>query len=197
MEFSLRCHRRTIFEFSKEPFRYFQENMNIALFLQQQLNTSCDEETAAVLNDSYMLEEKERLKEELRVFEEQRKNFEIERRNFTEAAVRLGHEVLAYPWFLQVSESILILIKFFSFQRKCFEDDRAMWLKHQFLNTTFADQMKPQSRRTDEFSKRKFILFTSLISLSNKTWNLFSDFADSGHEEKLISISGKVSKSHL
>uniref|UniRef100_A0A8C2FVY5 Synovial sarcoma, X breakpoint 2 interacting protein b n=1 Tax=Cyprinus carpio TaxID=7962 RepID=A0A8C2FVY5_CYPCA len=141
--------------------------------LQQQLNTSCDEETAAVLNDSYMLEEKERLKEELRVFEEQRKNFEIERRNFTEAAVRLGHE------------------------RKCFEDDRAMWLKHQFLNTTFADQMKPQSRRTDEFSKRKFILFTSLISLSNKTWNLFSDFADSGHEEKLISISGKVSKSHL
>uniref|UniRef100_A0A673KMI7 Afadin- and alpha-actinin-binding protein-like n=1 Tax=Sinocyclocheilus rhinocerous TaxID=307959 RepID=A0A673KMI7_9TELE len=109
--------------------------------LQQQLNTSCDEETAAILNDSYMLEEKERLKEEWRVFEEQRKNFEIERRNFTEAAVRLGHE------------------------RKCFEDDRAVWLKHQFLNTTFADQMKPQSRRTDEFSKRKFILFTSLISL--------------------------------
>ncbi|XP_026091761.1 afadin- and alpha-actinin-binding protein isoform X1 [Carassius auratus] len=117
--------------------------------LQQQLNTSCDEETAAVLNDSYMLEEKERLKEEWRVFEEQRKNFETERRNFTEAAVRLGHE------------------------RKCFEDDRAMWLKHQFLNTTFADQMKPQSRRTDEFSKH------------------------SGYEEKLISISGKVSKSHL
>lgn len=46
---------------------------------------------------------------------------------------------------------------FLSFQRKCFEDDRAMWLKHQFLNTTFADQMKPQSRRTDELSKRKFM----------------------------------------
>uniref|UniRef100_A0A8C2DYZ3 Synovial sarcoma, X breakpoint 2 interacting protein b n=1 Tax=Cyprinus carpio TaxID=7962 RepID=A0A8C2DYZ3_CYPCA len=96
--------------------------------LQQQLNTPCDEETAAVLNDSYMLEEKERLKEEWKVFEEQRKNFEMERRNFTEAAIRLGHE------------------------RKCFEDDRAMWLKHQFLNTTFADQMKPQSRMADEFS---------------------------------------------
>ncbi|KTG40524.1 hypothetical protein cypCar_00018266 [Cyprinus carpio] len=115
----------------------------------QQLNTPCDEETAAVLNDSYMLEEKERLKEEWKVFEEQRKNFEMERRNFTEAAIRLGHE------------------------RKCFEDDRAMWLKHQFLNTTFADQMKPQSRMADEFSKH------------------------SGREEKLISISGKVSKSHL
>uniref|UniRef100_A0A673LIV0 Synovial sarcoma, X breakpoint 2 interacting protein b n=1 Tax=Sinocyclocheilus rhinocerous TaxID=307959 RepID=A0A673LIV0_9TELE len=99
--------------------------------LQQQLNTPCDEETAAVLNDSYMLEEKERLKEEWKVFEEQRKNFEMERRNFTEAAIRLGHE------------------------RKCFEDDRAMWLKHQFLNTTFADQMKPQSRMADEFSKRE------------------------------------------
>lgn len=117
--------------------------------LQQQLNTPCDEETAAVLNDSYMLEEKERLKEECRVFEEQRKTFEMERRNFTEAAIRLGHE------------------------RKSFEDDRATWLKHQFLNTTFADQMKPLSRTTEEFSKH------------------------SAHEEKLISISGKVSKSHL
>lgn len=68
-------------------------------FLQQQLNTSCDEENAAVLNDSYMLEEKERLKEEWKVFEEQRKNFEMERRNFTEAAIRLSHEVLAYNWF--------------------------------------------------------------------------------------------------
>lgn len=40
-----------------------------------------------------MLEEKERLKEEWRTFEEQRKNFEMERRSFTEAAIRLGHEV--------------------------------------------------------------------------------------------------------
>ncbi|GAA6071629.1 uncharacterized [Tachysurus ichikawai] len=41
-----------------------------------------------------MLEEKERLKEEWRTFEEQRKNFEMERRSFTEAAIRLGHEIL-------------------------------------------------------------------------------------------------------
>lgn len=59
----------------------------------QQLHTPCDEETAAVLNDCYMLEEKERLKEEWIAFEEQRKNFEMERRRFTEAAIRLGHEV--------------------------------------------------------------------------------------------------------
>ncbi|TSW35247.1 Xyloside xylosyltransferase 1 [Bagarius yarrelli] len=86
--------------------------------LQQQLNTPCDEETAAVLNDCYMLEEKERLKEEWKTFEEQRKNFEMERRSFTEAAIRLGHE------------------------RKIFEEDRATWLKHQFLNMTFTEQMR-------------------------------------------------------
>ena len=61
---------------------------------QQQLNTSFDDETAALLNDCYTLEEKERLKEEWRLFEEQKKNFERERKNFTEAAIRLGREVL-------------------------------------------------------------------------------------------------------
>uniref|UniRef100_A0A4W4E9Z6 Synovial sarcoma, X breakpoint 2 interacting protein b n=1 Tax=Electrophorus electricus TaxID=8005 RepID=A0A4W4E9Z6_ELEEL len=62
--------------------------------LQQQLSTPWDEETAAVLTDCYMLEEKERLKEEWKTFEEQKKNFEMERRTFTEAAIRLGHEVI-------------------------------------------------------------------------------------------------------
>ncbi|XP_056132389.1 afadin- and alpha-actinin-binding protein-like [Lampris incognitus] len=88
--------------------------------LQQQLSSPCDEEMASLLNDCYMLEEKERLKEEWRTLEEQRKNFEKERRNFTEAAIRLSHE------------------------RKAFEEDRATWLKHQFLNLTpFADSKKP------------------------------------------------------
>jgi len=64
------------------------------LVIQQQLNTSFDDETAALLNDCYTLEEKERLKEEWRLFEEQKKNFERERKNFTEAAIRLGREVL-------------------------------------------------------------------------------------------------------
>nr|XP_023674749.1 afadin- and alpha-actinin-binding protein [Paramormyrops kingsleyae] len=89
---------------------------------QQQLSCPCDDETAALLNDCYMLEEKERLKEEWKLFDEQKKNFEKERRNFTEAAIRLGHE------------------------RKAFEEDRAMWLKHQFLNMTpFLDRNKSQS----------------------------------------------------
>ncbi|XP_059358505.1 synovial sarcoma, X breakpoint 2 interacting protein a isoform X2 [Carassius carassius] len=88
--------------------------------LLQQLSSPCDEETAALLNDCYTLEEKERLKEEWRLFHEQKRNFERERKNFTEAAIRLGHE------------------------RKTFEEDRAAWLKTQFLNMTpFVDRKRP------------------------------------------------------
>ncbi|XP_031431358.1 afadin- and alpha-actinin-binding protein isoform X2 [Clupea harengus] len=87
--------------------------------LLQQLSSPCDEETASLLKDCYMLEEKERLKEEWNAFDEQRKNFTSERKNFTEAAIRLGRE------------------------KKLFEDDRATWLKHQFLNLSFADHVNP------------------------------------------------------
>uniref|UniRef100_A0A3B4CDW1 Synovial sarcoma, X breakpoint 2 interacting protein b n=1 Tax=Pygocentrus nattereri TaxID=42514 RepID=A0A3B4CDW1_PYGNA len=80
--------------------------------LQQQLNTPCDEETAAVLNDCYMLEEKERLKEEWRTFDEQRKNFEMERRSFTEAAIRLGHEVISHVILLLEFNCHVLLISF-------------------------------------------------------------------------------------
>uniref|UniRef100_A0A147B0F0 Afadin-and alpha-actinin-binding protein n=1 Tax=Fundulus heteroclitus TaxID=8078 RepID=A0A147B0F0_FUNHE len=90
--------------------------------LQQQLNASFDDETAALLNDGYTLEEKERLKEEWKLFEEQKRNFEKERQNFTEAAIRLGREKMA------------------------FEDDRAAWLKNQFLNITpFRDRRRGSS----------------------------------------------------
>ncbi|XP_028818159.1 afadin- and alpha-actinin-binding protein-like isoform X3 [Denticeps clupeoides] len=85
--------------------------------LQQQLISPCEEETASLLKDCYVLEEKERFKEQRRIFEEQRKNFASERQNFTEAAIRLGHE------------------------RKMFEEDRATWLKHHFLNLTFTDHV--------------------------------------------------------
>ncbi|KAM9322039.1 synovial sarcoma, X breakpoint 2 interacting protein a isoform 1-T2 [Pholidichthys leucotaenia] len=90
-----------------KEFIYVQQQL-----LQQQLSTSFDDETAALLNDCYTLEEKERLKEEWRFFEEQKRNFERERKNFTEAAIRLGRE------------------------KKAFEEDRASWLKNQFLNMT-------------------------------------------------------------
>ncbi|XP_072723487.1 afadin- and alpha-actinin-binding protein isoform X2 [Ciconia boyciana] len=63
-----------------------------------------------LLQDCYLLEERERLQEEWRLFREQKKNFEKERRSFTEAAIRLGLE------------------------RKAFEEDRGAWLKQQFLS---------------------------------------------------------------
>ncbi|XP_057649463.1 afadin- and alpha-actinin-binding protein isoform X1 [Chionomys nivalis] len=83
--------------------------------LQQQLATACDDDTTSLLRDCYLLEEKERLKEEWSLFKEQKKNFERERRSFTEAAIRLGLE------------------------RKAFEEERASWLKQQFLNMTTFD----------------------------------------------------------
>ncbi|XP_010779642.1 afadin- and alpha-actinin-binding protein-like [Notothenia coriiceps] len=101
--------------------------------LQQQLSSPCDDETASLLSDCFMLQEKERFREEWKTLEEQRNIFERERRNFTEAAIRLSHE------------------------RKDFEDDRALWLKHQFLSLSpFADSKKPQmSKSKSAFSISK------------------------------------------
>ncbi|KAM8745502.1 afadin- and alpha-actinin-binding protein-like isoform 1-T1 [Acanthopagrus schlegelii] len=99
--------------------------------LQQQLSSPCDEETASLLSDCYMLQEKERLGDEWKTLEEQRTIFERERRNFTEAAIRLSHE------------------------RKAFEEDRATWLKHQFLNLSpFPDSKKPPMSK----SKSAFLI---------------------------------------
>ena len=47
--------------------------------LQQQLTTACDDDTTSLLRDCYLLEEKERLKEEWSLFKEQKKIFEKER----------------------------------------------------------------------------------------------------------------------
>lgn len=121
--------------------------------MQQQLNTSFDDETAALLNDCYTLEEKERLKEEWKLFEEQKRNFERERNNFTEAAIRLGREVLissnVVPYFYsaRIVGVVIALLSFFHLfctpQKKAFEEDRASWLKNQFLNITpFTDRRR-------------------------------------------------------
>ncbi|ERE86686.1 afadin- and alpha-actinin-binding protein isoform X2 [Cricetulus griseus] len=89
--------------------------------LLQQLATTCDDDTTSLLRDCYLLEEKERLKEEWSLFKEQKKNFERERRSFTEAAIRLGLE------------------------RKAFEEERASWLKQQFLNMTTFDHQNSEN----------------------------------------------------
>ncbi|KAM7097446.1 afadin- and alpha-actinin-binding protein isoform 9-T21 [Molossus nigricans] len=93
------------------------------LQVNQQLATVCDDDTTSLLRDCYLLEEKERLKEEWSLFKEQKKNFEKERRSFTEAAIRLGVE------------------------RKAFEEERASWLKQQFLNMTTFDHQNSENVR--------------------------------------------------
>ncbi|XP_035031718.1 afadin- and alpha-actinin-binding protein-like isoform X2 [Hippoglossus stenolepis] len=99
--------------------------------LLQQLSSPCEEETTSLLSDCYVSQGKERLREEWKTLEEQRKIFERERRNFTEAAIRL------------------------SLERKAFEEDRATWLKHQFLNLSpFADTKKPPMSK----SKSAFLI---------------------------------------
>ncbi|XP_039984760.1 afadin- and alpha-actinin-binding protein-like [Xiphias gladius] len=113
--------------------------------LQQQLSSPCDEGTASLLSDCYMLQEKERLREEWKTLEEQRKIFERERRNFTEAAIRLSHE------------------------RKAFEEDRGTWLKHQFLNLSpFADSKKPQMSK----SKSAFLISETEVSAASASEKL-------------------------
>nr|XP_019936204.1 PREDICTED: afadin- and alpha-actinin-binding protein-like [Paralichthys olivaceus] len=102
--------------------------------LQQQISSPCDEETGSLLSDCYVSQGKERLREEWKTLEEQRKIFERERRNFTEAAIRL------------------------SLERKTFEEDRATWLKHQFLNLSpFAETKKPPMSK----SKSAFLISES------------------------------------
>uniref|UniRef100_A0A8C3AZ36 SSX family member 2 interacting protein n=1 Tax=Cyclopterus lumpus TaxID=8103 RepID=A0A8C3AZ36_CYCLU len=108
--------------------------------LQQQLSSPCDEETTSLLSNCYMLQERERFREEWKTLEKQRNLFERERRNCTEAAIRLSHE------------------------RKAFEDDRAVWLKHQFLNLSpFADLRKPQMSK----SKSCFLISETESSASS------------------------------
>lgn len=96
--------------------------------LQRQLSSPCDDEVASLLNNCFMHQE-ERLRGDWKTLEEQRKIFDKERSNFTEAAIRLSHE------------------------RKAFEENRALWLKHQFLNSSpFPDSNNTQISRKQSAS---------------------------------------------
>ncbi|XP_072275676.1 afadin- and alpha-actinin-binding protein [Pyxicephalus adspersus] len=120
-------HEREVEKLKEEVQECRETIKNQQQLLQQQILVGGDEDTSALLQDCYLLEDQERLQEEWRLFTEQKKNFEKERKNFTEAAIRLGHE------------------------RKMFEEDRALWLKHQFLNMSLfcdrksAEYCQPQS----------------------------------------------------
>lgn len=71
------------------------------MFVQHQLSSSCDEITS-LQNDGYMLQEKECLRGEWKTLEGQRSIFERERKNFTEAAIRLSHEVFQKCFYVKI-----------------------------------------------------------------------------------------------
>ncbi|XP_072478527.1 afadin- and alpha-actinin-binding protein-like isoform X2 [Notamacropus eugenii] len=74
---------------------------------QDQINQT--EDIPQDITGSYLLEEQLQLQEAKALFAQQQANFELERHRFTEAAIRLGHE------------------------RRCFEQERAMFLKDWLL----------------------------------------------------------------
>nr|XP_056706529.1 afadin- and alpha-actinin-binding protein A-like [Euleptes europaea] len=90
---------------------------------QEQLAASVHAELPAHLQGSYFLEEQQRLEEERAIFEEQRQAFEVERKNFTEAAIRLGWE------------------------RKQFEEEKALLLKQEFLRSLPRLDIRDPKRR--------------------------------------------------
>lgn len=118
--------------------------------LQQQLTSPCDDDTNMLLQDCYLLEEKERLTEEWKLFREQKKNFEKERKSFTEAAIRLGLE------------------------KKAFEEDRAAWLKQQFLSMTYDPSKSEDVKLQSAFSGSSdwYSQFTNVKALQKKPSHL-------------------------
>ncbi|XP_063795379.1 afadin- and alpha-actinin-binding protein [Pseudophryne corroboree] len=127
-------HEREL-EKLKDEIRHCKETIkNQQRLFQQQIIVPGDEDASTLLQDCYLLEDKERLQEEWTLFSEQKKNFEKERSCFTEAAIRLGHE------------------------RKMFEEDRALWLKHQFLNMSlFSERKSAECCQSQSDLLREFI----------------------------------------
>ncbi|KAM9797416.1 afadin- and alpha-actinin-binding protein-like isoform X2 [Syngnathus typhle] len=98
---------------------YIQEQQHLL----QKLGAHCV--PSSMLGDCHTFQEKDSLRDERKNLEDQKKSFERERRNFTEAPIHLSQE------------------------RKAFEEDRAIWLKHQILNLSpFADSKKPQRSKS-------------------------------------------------
>ncbi|XP_030052786.1 afadin- and alpha-actinin-binding protein [Microcaecilia unicolor] len=79
--------------------------------MQEQLQTAQNSRPLSQPKGCYFLEEQRRLHKDREMLEQQKRVLQVERWNFTEAAIRLGYE------------------------RKLFEEERALFLKHQFLNT--------------------------------------------------------------
>lgn len=162
------------------------------LYLQQQLMSPCDDDTTLLLQDCYLLEERERLQEEWRLFQEQKKNFEKERKSFTEAAIRLGLEVLE-KWKgirkgTPMEESIIITL---IHTKNCLihivclhlytEGLFSYCVKHSSGHCSRSFSLKQTKQQTShflcvleyEFSATRWIIFLAASEISRYFWKIY------------------------
>lgn len=114
------------------------------------------------LMDCYYLEEWERLQGRWEELKRQRRSFQRERQTFTDAAIRLGHEVGQSSWFYardvlhirkvgvdQFNSNIVNQIRFehVCFQRCEFEQEKASLLKTDFLSVSPVQRHSQWNRR--------------------------------------------------
>uniref|UniRef100_UPI00358FC2EA afadin- and alpha-actinin-binding protein n=1 Tax=Myxine glutinosa TaxID=7769 RepID=UPI00358FC2EA len=99
----------------------------------KQFTSPPDLETKALLQDSYLLEERECFLAEQQRFAQERSAFKMERQRFTDAAICLGHE------------------------RRLFEAERASWMQQQLSSLTpFRDLQLPSASSTNGSSAPAF-----------------------------------------
>ncbi|XP_048343408.1 afadin- and alpha-actinin-binding protein-like [Sphaerodactylus townsendi] len=120
---SITDHEKEIVKLKEENEQSRALISQLQLCFREELASSINMELPTYLKDSYFLEEEQRLKEERAVFEEQRQTFQTERKNFTEAAIRLGWE------------------------RKQFEEEKALLLKQEFLRSLPRLEVRDPKRR--------------------------------------------------
>ncbi|XP_067321658.1 afadin- and alpha-actinin-binding protein A-like [Anolis sagrei] len=116
-------HDKEIIKLKREIEESKAQMAQLQQCFQEQLTSAISSELPEHLKGSYFLEEEQRLLEERDMFKEQKKAFEIERENFTEAAIRLGWE------------------------RKQFEEQKALLLKEEFFRSLPRTERKDPNRR--------------------------------------------------
>nr|XP_060615774.1 afadin- and alpha-actinin-binding protein-like [Anolis sagrei ordinatus] len=116
-------HDKEIIKLKREIEESRAQMAQLQQCFQEQLTSAISSELPEHLKGSYFLEEEQRLLEERDMFKEQKKAFEIERENFTEAAIRLGWE------------------------RKQFEEQKALLLKEEFFRSLPRTERKDPNRR--------------------------------------------------
>ncbi|KAL4648564.1 afadin- and alpha-actinin-binding protein-like [Arapaima gigas] len=125
-----------------------EQNKQLVRMQQQLLQDSIQLPLPTALTDSYYLEEWERLQMKWAEFEGQRQNFQRERQTFTDAAIRLGHEV---RFLFRNVKNVPLLCPCANCMRVClqrrrFEQQKALLLRQQFLcHSPFVQQRRESS----------------------------------------------------